>query len=189
MLRFNGGRPRDHILSIAIAVFTCFAVSTVYLCISALQSVIILAVLLVYSFITRSGNTAKKILSPVIFELILIVASSLCSNVYSHIFSMSLDELFAQASIARCLHVISAKIIISVVIFILLRLTTEDHLQNPIDRSVMENNPNLSTTKAAKELHGYGIKSMKGIVERANGFIDFYEEERRFCVQIALPIE
>lgn len=61
--------------------------------------------------------------------------------------------------------------------------------KNPIRQSVLNNNPSLRTTKLDKSIHGYGIKSMRNIVEIANGFIEFYEENNMFCVHIALPIE
>ena len=61
--------------------------------------------------------------------------------------------------------------------------------KNPIKQPVLSNNPSLTTTKTDKTIHGYGIKSMKKIVESANGFIEFYEENNMFCVHIALPIE
>lgn len=61
--------------------------------------------------------------------------------------------------------------------------------KNQIKQPVLNNNPSLKTTKQDKTIHGYGIKSMKKIVEGVNGFIDFFEENNMFCVHIALPIE
>ena len=60
--------------------------------------------------------------------------------------------------------------------------------KNQITKSVLEHNRSLLTTKQEKELHGYGVKSMRRITEEANGLIDFYEEDGFFCVHIALPI-
>ena len=37
-----------------------------------------------------------------------------------------------------------------------------------------------------KELHGIGIKSIKNIVEKHNGMIQFYEEEDEFCCHIMI---
>ena len=53
----------------------------------------------------------------------------------------------------------------------------------------MNDNPSLQTTKQEKNIHGYGIKSMKKIIQGANGFIEFFEEKNMFCVHILLPIE
>ena len=60
--------------------------------------------------------------------------------------------------------------------------------KNPLKESVIENNPQLETTKKEKDIHGYGVKSMKNIVKTSGGLIDFYEENSCFCVHIALPI-
>ncbi len=61
--------------------------------------------------------------------------------------------------------------------------------KNRISKSIIKNNPLFISTKTQKEIHGYGIKSMRKIVTEANGFIDFFEEEHHFCVHIALPIK
>ena len=59
---------------------------------------------------------------------------------------------------------------------------------NSINSSVLKNNANLETSKTNKELHGIGIKSIKSIVDRYNGMIQFYEEENEFCCHIMLEI-
>ena len=61
--------------------------------------------------------------------------------------------------------------------------------KNPVKRSVLTENPGLNTTKADKKAHGYGVKSMKRIVESLNGMIEFYETDGCFCCHIALPID
>lgn len=60
--------------------------------------------------------------------------------------------------------------------------------KNSIEESVLTTNPNLKTTKKEKLIHGYGIKNMKKIVSKSAGFIEFFEEDKKFCVHIALPI-
>lgn len=55
---------------------------------------------------------------------------------------------------------------------------------NSIDKSVLENNPDLETTNADKEKHGIGLKSVKSIVNKYNGMIEFYEEDGEFCCHI-----
>ena len=61
--------------------------------------------------------------------------------------------------------------------------------KNPVDNSVLTDNPELKTTKSDKKSHGYGVKSMKRIVELLNGMIEFYETDGCFCCHVALPIE
>lgn len=60
--------------------------------------------------------------------------------------------------------------------------------KNSISGSVLENNPELHTTKADRENHGYGMKSIKEITAKYNGHLDVYEEDQLFCVHIMLPI-
>lgn len=56
-------------------------------------------------------------------------------------------------------------------------------LKNTIDKSVLESNPNLISTKKDKAEHGYGVKIMREIAEKYEGICDFYEENRQFfCV-------
>ena len=61
--------------------------------------------------------------------------------------------------------------------------------RNTIGSSVLANNASLSTTKTDKTRHGYGTKSIRRIVEKYSGLLEFSEENGRFCVQIALPID
>lgn len=60
--------------------------------------------------------------------------------------------------------------------------------KNSVKEPVLKNNPKLRTTKSDSERHGLGIKSIRSIVERYSGLLDFYEEDDRFCAQISLPI-
>ena len=57
-------------------------------------------------------------------------------------------------------------------------------MTNSIDKSVLETNKGLNTTKSDKEYHGYGIKNIRSIVESRHGMIDFIEENGCFCVDI-----
>ena len=59
-------------------------------------------------------------------------------------------------------------------------------MMNSIDKSVLENNKELSTTKEDKEKHGYGIKSIKLIVEKYDGIIHYFEENGYFCCDIII---
>lgn len=62
-------------------------------------------------------------------------------------------------------------------------------VSNSIKSSVLKNNENLETSKSNKELHGIGIKSIKNIVKKHNGMIQFYEEENEFCCHIMIETE
>lgn len=59
-------------------------------------------------------------------------------------------------------------------------------ISNSINSSVLKHNKNLETSKADKELHGVGIKSVKNIVKMHNGMIQFYEDKNMFCCHIML---
>lgn len=61
-------------------------------------------------------------------------------------------------------------------------------VSNSIKSSVLNNNKNLETSKDNKELHGIGIKSIKNIIDKYNGMIQFYEEENEFCCHIMMDI-
>lgn len=54
-------------------------------------------------------------------------------------------------------------------------------VKNTIINSVLEYNPNLISTKNEKELHGLGILSMKEVVQKYNGSIEFYESDNKFA--------
>ncbi|MDQ0360628.1 sensor histidine kinase [Breznakia pachnodae] len=58
-------------------------------------------------------------------------------------------------------------------------------VSNRIKNSVLENNENLETTKESKG-HGYGVKSIKEIVKRYDGTVDFYEDNNRFYCSILI---
>lgn len=60
-------------------------------------------------------------------------------------------------------------------------------VKNRIACSVLQSNPNLSTTKQEKDLHGMGIRQIKEIVDSYNGMYDFYEEDGFFCVGLFIP--
>lgn len=60
-------------------------------------------------------------------------------------------------------------------------------VKNSIDSSVLEKNPQLSSSKADSEQHGYGVKQIKAIAEKYDGIVDIYEEDNMFCVNIMIP--
>ncbi len=59
-------------------------------------------------------------------------------------------------------------------------------VKNTIEKSVLKENPNLLTTKLEKLKHGIGVISVKKVVEKYNGIIDFYEKDKFFCCNILL---
>ena len=60
--------------------------------------------------------------------------------------------------------------------------------QPSINKDVINENPNLNTNKNNLELHGFGIKSIKRIAKKYNGFADFYQEKNIFYCVVKLPI-
>jgi len=61
--------------------------------------------------------------------------------------------------------------------------------KNTINGSVLSKNPDLKSSKKDTLNHGFGIKSIKNIVEKYNGMIEFYEDNGMFCVHCALPLQ
>ncbi len=59
-------------------------------------------------------------------------------------------------------------------------------ISNSIKSSVLKHNKDLKSTKPDKELHGIGVSSVKKIVEKHNGMIQFYEDENEFYCHIMI---
>ena len=59
-------------------------------------------------------------------------------------------------------------------------------VKNTIDKSVIESNPQLMSTKRNKTEHGCGVKIIKEIAEKYDGRSDFYEEAGMFCCNVIL---
>ena len=62
-------------------------------------------------------------------------------------------------------------------------------VKNRIDKSVLDENPDLISTKSDSENHGFGVRQIKDIAEKYGGMVDIYEEEGMFCVSIIIPSE
>ncbi|MBQ4630112.1 MAG: sensor histidine kinase [Clostridia bacterium] len=60
---------------------------------------------------------------------------------------------------------------------------------NSISASVLDVNSTLTSTKKNSEFHGIGLKSIKSIVKKYDGMIDFYEEENEFFCHIMLMLK
>lgn len=59
---------------------------------------------------------------------------------------------------------------------------------NSITSSVLDNNYQLETSKKNKSLHGIGIKTIKELVKKYDGMIQFFEENNEFCCHILLDV-
>ncbi len=61
-------------------------------------------------------------------------------------------------------------------------------VKNTISKSVLENNPELETSKSDKSAHGFGIKSIRSIAEKYDGSVNFREENGKFIAEVWLKI-
>lgn len=61
-------------------------------------------------------------------------------------------------------------------------------VKNSIENSVLKDNPKLKTTKNDKGIHGLGIKSIKKIVEKYDGFVNNDEKDNEFICKIMILI-
>lgn len=59
--------------------------------------------------------------------------------------------------------------------------------KNTAERSVLEENPELQSSKENARSHGYGTKIIAKIASDYNGMVDFFEEFGMFGVQVILP--
>ncbi len=60
-------------------------------------------------------------------------------------------------------------------------------IRNSVAASVLENNPELHTTKRDEASHGIGLTSVRNAVQRCGGMIEFYEKNRQFTADVWLP--
>lgn len=59
-------------------------------------------------------------------------------------------------------------------------------IKNRIRESVLQNNPNLLTSKKNNKSHGIGNLSVRSIVEKYNGSVEYYEKDNLFCCKAVL---
>ncbi len=59
-------------------------------------------------------------------------------------------------------------------------------IKNTIQESVLEKNSELKTDKSNKELHGWGLRSVKDIARRHGGTLDIYEKNGMFIASVLL---
>ena len=60
-------------------------------------------------------------------------------------------------------------------------------VRNRILASVLENNPELKTTKDNPHHHGFGVRMIREVAQRNGGMADFFETEGWFQVQVLIP--
>lgn len=61
-------------------------------------------------------------------------------------------------------------------------------VRNYIDEPVLKEGEELVTHKKDKLRHGYGVKNVKRIIRKYDGYIDIREEEQNFVVTIIVPL-
>lgn len=61
-------------------------------------------------------------------------------------------------------------------------------VKNTITNSVLDKNKDLISDKKEKNMHGIGHISVETIVEEEDGIIEYYEENKLFCVHIFMPL-
>lgn len=59
---------------------------------------------------------------------------------------------------------------------------------NQIEKSVLESNPMLITTKTDKTAHGFGVTSVKMLAEKYDGMTSFYEKNGQFIADVWLKL-
>lgn len=59
-------------------------------------------------------------------------------------------------------------------------------IANSIAQSVLKSNKDLTSTKRDSERHGYGIKTIRSIAHKYDGFAKFYEENNMFYCQVLM---
>ena len=60
---------------------------------------------------------------------------------------------------------------------------------NPVNTVVLADNPSLSTTKSDSANHGIGLRVVRSIVEKYNGYLDFEQKEETFIVSAMLSMK
>lgn len=101
-------------------------------------------------------------------EDIITIVGNLCDNAIEYLSDKKIKELYVKIYSKGAYYIITVK--------------------NSIERSVLEDNPNLITVKEDKVFHGNGIPSVKKIAENYNGCTNFIEKDNMFISKIMLEI-
>ena len=59
-------------------------------------------------------------------------------------------------------------------------------VSNSICKSVLNDNKNLFTTKTDFQNHGIGVRTIRGVADKYNGNVFFYEENMNFFCRVIL---
>ena len=97
--------------------------------------------------------------------------------------SIVLSNLLDNSIEACCKNEIASQIVLAISKF---GAYYQLLIKNTIECSVLKNNKQLQTIKQEKNKHGWGLKSIKDIVEKHQGMLDIYEENDEFCVSVLL---
>lgn len=62
-------------------------------------------------------------------------------------------------------------------------------IQNKIEKSVLNENSSLNTTKKDTSSHGIGHKSVKRTMQKVGGALKYYETGDLFCAEAVFPIK
>ncbi len=60
-------------------------------------------------------------------------------------------------------------------------------VNNYIEKSVLDENPELETSKEDKNIHGWGMKSVRNIIEKYNGGIEISDDNNIFSIIFKIP--
>lgn len=101
-------------------------------------------------------------------EDIITIVGNLCDNAIEYLSDKKIKELYVKIYSKGAYYIITVK--------------------NSIERSVLEDNPNLITVKEDKVFHGNGIPSVKKLAEYYNGCANFIEKDNMFISKIMLEI-
>ena len=135
VLRMNKGRVKESRAFYPIALL-CFAISTAFLFVnvfSVMHTVVITLILLGYAFSLKGHTVISAVLSVVIYELTLALASASIIFLLSNLFGIEIAAIGAGFSLERCLLLLSCKIILGTVLLLVMKFYTPEQYFKLID--------------------------------------------------------
>ncbi|MBQ8895495.1 MAG: GHKL domain-containing protein [Clostridia bacterium] len=135
VLKLNKGKVRENKAFLPVAAL-CFAVSTVFLFVnvfSLIHTLLITAILLAYAFSLKTHTVPSAILSVVIYELTLALSSVAVAFLLSNLFDIEVTAIASGFTLARCLFLLSCKLIVGAVLLSILKFYTPNRYFKPID--------------------------------------------------------